>query len=122
MDILDGVEIQTCFVLEKHINECYNKDSENLDVDTLKEKSNCWKFKKGQTSKFEKGQNYRAIRYGGRFYSIEMKAIANRKKQVPVFMEKFRFLFCCNLENNKLWVCTGISLLKIFYTVNILKF
>ena len=120
MDILNGVEIQTCFVLENHINECYNKDSEKLDFDTLKEKS--WKFKKGQTSKFEKGQNYSAIGYEGRFYSIEMKAIANRKKTVPVFMEKFRFVFCCNLENNKLWVCTGISLLKIFYTVKILKF
>ena len=105
LDTLRGVDINTCFVEETYINDCCNSD--NLDIDTLKQKS--WKFKKGESTQFEQVTNNTSCIYEGTFHNIDMYVGTNRKG--PVYTEKHRLVFYTKLESEVIWV----SLLKVLY-------
>ena len=108
---LAGVPVHAIFIQESDINACFDQQTGQLDLDTLKEKS--LKFKRGQSTKFIK-QSDSCIE--AKFGSIELFLKLTRTKTLPVFEEKYRLMFYTQLGKEIYWtlslpmvVTTGAS-------------
>lgn len=98
MKSLGGLEICACFVKESQINECYDVHKETLNINVLEEKA--WKMKSGKSTKFVCHPSSSVFEGS---LNIELNSSVKRKN-VPVFRDKYRLIFYTHLEKETLWV------------------